>query len=104
MTLSQQQKALVENVIMVVEELIGKWSHLDRQSLNDIIFYAIIRVQTMLRQESHKNKYYLNLPLVLEVAEIIGKEVRRARSYKDMAAEEIIEALDVAYKILKADD
>lgn len=105
MTLTRQQKALVENIIMVVEELTVKWNyHRDRYQLNDIILYAIMRVQTMLRQESLSRYSTTYEASVAAVAEVIGKEVRRARSYKDMAAEDIIEALDVAYKILKVDD
>jgi len=89
---------------MVVEEYSAKWTRFDRYQLNDVIFHATIRVQIMLRQETPRQRYHMHKAVVLAIAEIIGKEVRRARYYKDMTAEEIIEALDVAYKILKVDD
>lgn len=105
MTLSQQQKALAENIIMVVEELTAQWSREDREpyNFNYMILDAFERVNNMLRHK--KARSLQGIPRGIPfISEVIGKEVRRARSYKDMAAEEIIEALNVALEILKKDD
>ena len=104
-TLSQQQKALVENVIMVVEEVIGKWSYHERRSqrLNYILVDSFECIKIILKHERPRDMATFATG-TSSVAEVIGKEVRRARSYKDMAAKEIIEALDTALEILKRND
>lgn len=102
MTLTQQQKALAENIMMVIEEETSKWSHHERQDLKySILPQAFNKVKQTLQHEKAGD---YNNPYALAIAEIIGKEVRRARSYKNMTAEEIIVALDAARMILRGDD
>jgi len=102
MILAQQQKALAENIIMVVEEHTAKWfSSYGSHHIDSILCDAFERVKKMLQLEA-PSKYHFTP--IMTIAEIVGKEVRRARSYKDMTAEDIIRALDVAYKILKVNE
>jgi hypothetical protein len=104
MTLTQQQKALVENVIMVVEEETSKWTHHEQYNLEyTILPYAFDRV-IMILQHKKPRDIRNNAAHITAIAEVIGKEVRRARSYKDMTAEEIIVALDAARMILRGDN
>lgn len=106
MTLSQQQKALIENLVMLIEEDTPKREYCHNQYSNKIIYYAFRRVKIMLRRESLESHFdsHVRKKPVIAVAEIIGKEVRKARYYKNMTAEKIIESLDIAFEILKRDD
>ena len=97
MVLTRNQKALLESVLMVVDEEIATWGFSASRRLSMYLKVGFDRVKTSLR---HGKNPPFEWSEPRRLPRVIGREVRKARLYVDISAEDIIEVLDLAYEIL----
>ena len=100
MNLTKDQKVLLENVLMVVEEEMITWGSEAIEASDMYLKNGFDRVKNSLQ---HKKNPPIGWSESFSLPKVIGKEVRRARAYVSITSEDIIEVLDLVYEILKKD-
>lgn len=97
MSLTKIQKALVENLLMIIDEEVMTWSAEKVKALNMLLKIGFDRVKASLH---HKKSDSNSWPGTIIITKIVGREVRRIRAYTDISLNSVIEVLDVVYDIL----
>lgn len=100
MNLTKDQKVLLENILMVVEEKMATWGSEAIKKPDISLKNGFDRVKNSLQ---HKKNPPFGWMESIRLPKVISKEVRKARAYVDISSEDIIEVLDLAYDILKKD-
>lgn len=98
MSLTKDQKVLLENILMVVEEELAIWGSEAVKKSDIFLKNGFNRVKNSLQ---HKKNPPIGWTESFSLPRVISKEVRRARAYVDISSNDIIEVLDLAYDILK---
>lgn len=102
MSLTNTQKILVENLLMVIDEEIATWRFVKVDTLNRTLEVGFNRVKNSLRHK--KNAFHSWNTSGMSIGNAVGKEVRKARAYVDIPSNDVIEVLDVVFNILKTEE
>lgn len=100
MSLTKPQKALVENLLMIIDEEVETWNPDRAGVLNMLLEAGFDRIKASLH---HRKSDYEPWPGAIAIAKVVGREVRKVRAYIDISSNDVIEVLDVVYDILKKD-
>lgn len=107
--LSREQKALIENILLIADEMIPEWELIKQcEYFTDVTWKYNYEIDTVFEKiislfENESLEVTLNSDTKL-FKNAISREIRRARTYTDISTNNIIKALRIAKDLLKKDE